>query len=245
MSQAPRRQSIKSAPSNGVNSAAATDSGFFSTVAHFALGAVSQAQKGVNAAGGIVVSHLDAVGLKDKVEAAEHMVKKVAQRGRNEANKAANKARRLANRAFEFDGDESYNVEYDLLLSMSGAIEKSIAAYGNHSPMFSLPAGSTFVYKVRVKKLDINFAIREVREGEAPFVIEPFTRYSADAVIQGTIEPVDRPRTINLFFDNSLAFQGKTVAYWVSFGENVSLTDDQSNAARTKEFTAAEEGPSD
>lgn len=106
------------------------------------------------------------------------------------------------------------------------------------------------VWKARVKKLDITFSVKEVREvrikmhlardnscnvvsylkGMEPFILEPATKCTADMPIQGRIAPVsDRPRSIVLHFDNaySAALQGKIIVYWVAVGENVSLADDQ------------------
>jgi hypothetical protein len=204
-------------------------------------------QKGVSVAGDIVSSTADAVGLKDKVESVENIARKLATRGRNDASKAVNKARRMANRAFEFEDGESFNYEYDLLLSAAGAVENHIKPYGNLSPLFNLPPNHAFVYKVRVKKLDISFTVREIRDGDSPpLVLEGPQRYNSDSSIQGRIAPSDRSRTINLFFDNSHApLHGKTVVYWVNTGENASLNNDQASGARTKEMIAAEEGPSD
>lgn len=234
--------SFKPAPSSNT-STLKENFGFLGKFADIALTAANKAgkiaQNGVTVAGGIV----DAVGLKD----AEKMAQRIAARGRNDAAKAVNKARRLANRAFVFEDEESMNYEYDLLLSNAGAVEKNIAAYGNHSPMFSVPAGSVFVYKVRVKKMDINLSVREIRDGDsAPLILESPVRYNSESQIQGIVPSADYPRTINLYFDNSHSpLQGKTVVYWVSIGENVSLSDDQASGARTKEMIAAEEGPSD
>jgi hypothetical protein len=213
---------------------------FADMAVHSANKAKKVAQTGVAVAGGIV----DAVGLKD----AEKMAQRLAMRGRNDASKAVNKARRLAHRTFVFEDEESMNYEFDLLLSNAGAVEKNIAAYGNYSPMFSVPAGATFVYRAKVKKMDIALAVREVRDGNdsATTVLEPSQRYNSEAQIQGRIAPANYPRTINLFFDNSHSpLQGKTIVYWVAIGENVSLSDENSSGARTKEMIAAEEGPSD
>eukprot|EP01039_Chlorochromonas_danica_P002937 gene2937-3204_t len=209
-------------------------------------------KKGVSVAENVVTTGIDAVGLKDKVEAAENMARKIAAKGKSDANKAVNKARRLANRAFEFeDEDEAQaSYDYDLLLSAAGAIEKKVSGYGQHTVTFALPVGQCMVWKARVKKIDIGFSIREMREDEngntTPLVIEPMQRYSADALIKGELTAADRPRTINLVFDNSHSpLQSKTIAYWVLIGENVSLANDQVGAARTREMIAAEEGPPD
>lgn len=213
----------------------------------FAISAASKtsqiAQKTVEVAGGVVSSTADAVGMKDKFQQANTLVKNAVNKGRNDVNKAANKARRLANRAFDFDEDSSINsYDYDLLLSAVGAIEKYIAVLGGHTVSFPLPAGSALVWKARVKKFDIGFSVRE--QGEFGAVLEAHSRYTPDMPIQGQVTPSDRIRTIVLHFDNSnSALQGKTVVYWVAIGENVSLSDDAVGAARSKEMTAAEEGP--
>ncbi len=68
----------------------------FSKISDIAITAVSNAgkitQKGVSAAGEIVTSTADAVGLRDKVEAAENMARKLATRSRNDTTKALSKA---------------------------------------------------------------------------------------------------------------------------------------------------------
>ena len=98
------------------------------------------------------------------------------------------------------------------------------------------------VWKCRVKSFDITFSVREVKDNDA--IIESPQKYSSEAQIQGKIAPIDRSRNINLLFDNSHAhLQRKTVVFWVAIGEKVSLADDQIGAARSKEVTAAEEGP--
>jgi len=222
----------------------------FAKISDITVNAVSNAgkiaQKGVSAAGEIVTSTADAVGLRDKVEAAENMARKLATRGRNDTTKALNKAKRMASRAFVFE-DETSNYEYDLLLSAAGAVEKHIPVYSSHSPMFTLPAGSAFVYKARVKKHDINFSVREILDNNTPpMFLESPVRYTAENVIQGFISPLDRDRTINLHFDNAYStLQGKYIVFWVAMGQNVALSDDQMVANRSKEVVAAEEGPCD
>ncbi len=205
-------------------------------------------QKGVNLASGVMFSTADAVGLKDKVEAAENTVRKLAARGRNDANKAVNRARRMATRAIDFNEDDHFMqcYDYDLLLSAPGAVEKRIAPLGNHTPTFTLPANNSLVYKIRVKKWDIGFSIREIPNGDGqPIVMEPLVRYGADSVISGIITAVSsESRIINFLMDNSHSpLQGKNIVYWVAIGENVSLQDDQNGGVRSKEMTAAEEGP--
>lgn len=205
-------------------------------------------QKGVHLASGVMFSTADAVGLKDKVEAAENTVRKLAARGRNDANKAVNKARRMATRAIDFNEDDHFLqcYDYDLLLSAPGAVEKRIPPLGNHTPTFTLPANNALVYKIRVKKWDIGFSIREIPNGDGqPITMEPLVRYGADSVISGIITAVtNESRIINFLFDNSHSpLQGKNIVYWVAIGENVSLQDDQNGGVRSKEMTAAEEGP--
>ncbi len=228
--------------------------GMFHKVALFATAAGKFTQKGVNAVGGVISSSVltaaDAVGVKDKVEAAEKMARKVANKGVNDVNKAVNKTRRMANKAINFD-DEDFSAlnsaDYDLLLSAAGAVERHINAFGNYSQTFVVPAGSAFVFKARVKKNDIGFSVREIKENEGiPQIIEPLTVHSHEAQIQGKIPSSERNRNINLFFDNSHSpLIRKTVVFWVAIGEKVSLADDQIGAARSKEVTAAEEGPAE
>eukprot|EP01034_Spumella_vulgaris_P030308 gene30308-37501_t len=189
----------------------------------------------------------DAVGMRDGVEAVDKMARKVTNKGFNDASKAVNKARRMANKAINFDDEDTSldSSDYDLLLSADGAVERHISAFGNHSQTFVVPAGSAFVFKARVKKLDIGFSVREIKDSAGiPVIIEPLSLRSSEANIQGQIPASDRARNINLFFDNSHApLQRKIVVFWVAIGEKVSLADDQIGAARSKEVTAANEGP--
>lgn len=251
-----RRYSVNAMDSQGYSSLQPAQpsavEGMFKKAALLATTAGKFTQRGVNYAGGVISSTVltaaDAVGVKDKVEAAEKMARKVASKGVNDVNKAVNKTRRMANKAINFD-DEDFtalnNADYDLLLSAAGAVEKHIHAFGNYSQTFVVPAGSVFVYKARVKKHDIGFSVREIKENDGtPQIIEPLTVHSAEAQIQGRIPSSDRTRNINLFFDNSHSpLQRKTAVFWVAIGENVSLADDQVGAARSKEVAAAEEGP--
>lgn len=157
-----------------------------------------------------------------------------------------NKARRLANKALDFeDDDESLiNSDYDLLLSVPGATEKNVAMYGTFSQTFAIPAGSAFVWKARLRKHDIGFAVREVRSQDLIVDIEPMQRFRAEAPIQGQLSACPQPRNIMLVFDNSHShIPSKRLVYWVACGENVSLADDALGAARSKEVAAAEEGP--
>lgn len=95
------------------------------------------------------------IGFKDQVDALEKAAakaradfSKVAGKGAADANKKLNKARRLANRALEFDEDEEDSIDYDLLLSTVGATEKNISARAKYTQNFQVPAGSAFVWKV-------------------------------------------------------------------------------------------------
>lgn len=209
-------------------------------------------QRGVTMAGGVMTTGIDAVGLKDKVEAAESMARKLAAKGKSDANKAVNKARRMANRALEMDDEEDLMAshDYDVLLSCAGAVEKKIAGYSSHTVAVTLPAGSRLIWKARVKKFDIGFTVREMREtgsgSSVPIVIEPPQRYNADAWMKGEVPEANRQRTINIVFDNThTALQRKMVVYLIQMGENISLADSQVNVALTKEMNAADRGPPD
>jgi hypothetical protein len=103
------------------------------------------------------------------------------------------------------------------------------------------------VWKARVKKFDVGFAVREQLLGnDAPIDIQAVTNYRSESLIQGQLAPQQHNRVVILVFDNSYSkIQRKQVAYWVSIGENVSLEDDTLGAARSKEVMAAEEGPTD
>ena len=157
------------------------------------------------------------------------------------------KARRLAKKALDFEDEdgELSSADYDLLLSAAGATEKTIAIYKSHTQTFTIPAGSAFVWKARVKKFDIGFAVREqIKENDPLVDIQEYSKHRSESQIEGQLAPTNRARTIILVFDNSYSkIQRKQIVYWVSIGENVSLQDDAVGAARSKEVMAAEEGP--
>jgi hypothetical protein len=130
--------------------------------------------------------------LKSSIEAADNAARRAFKDGGKklaDANKAVNKARRLANRALDFEEEEESltSSDYEVLLSAAGAVEKTINVSSTLTQTFSIPPGSKFCWKVRVKKHDIGFAVREVKEGEPSLDIEPFTRYRFDTSIQGRI----------------------------------------------------------
>lgn len=184
----------------------------------------------------------DAVGLTDTVHAAEKAARKVAARGRVDASKAVNKAKRMASRVLDFEDDDADTADFDLLLSNVGAIEKYIPIHSIHQQTFDLPAGSALVWKARVKRLEIGFSVKELRR-DGDVEIETPRKYGCSTQIQGHITATSYQRTICLTFDNTNSLKVKTIVYWVAIGENVSLYDDAINSARTKEFVAAEEGP--
>lgn len=163
-----------------------------------------------------------------------------------DTNKAVLKARRLANKTLDLEEeiDNNYDTsDFDLLLSADGASTAIIAIYSSFQQAYTIPAGAIFVYKARVKKWDIGFGIKEKR-GNTEVDIEPIIRYESNSLIKGMIAPMDHPRNVILFFDNSYSqINRKRVAYWVAIGPNVSLSDDSVGAARDLEVTAAEEGP--
>jgi len=195
-------------------------------------------------------TYYSSIGFKDQVDALEKAAakaradfSKVAGKGAADANKKLNKARRLANRALDFDDDEDNSVDYDLLLEAVGTTEKVISIRAKHSQNYHVPAGSLFVWKARVKKNDIGFSIFEVNDGEN-IEIQENRKYSSDVTIQGQLPATSNDRVISLVFDNSYSnLAVKRVAYWIACGENVSLADDAIGAARSIEVAAAEEGP--
>ena len=158
-----------------------------------------------------------------------------------------NKAMRLVNKALDFEEvDESLDSsDYELLLSAAGATEKTLNIRGTYTQTFAIPSGSAFVWKARVKKNDIGFAVKEVKDQQPPVDIEPLNRYTSNTLIQGQIAASSQARNISLIFDNTHSFEIRRVVYWVACGENVTLADDAVGAARSKEVKAAEEGPSE
>ena len=191
------------------------------------------------------------------VKAADKAARRVINDGGRklaDANKAMNKARRMAKKKIvdvleiDEDGDDILaSSDYELLLSAAGAVEKTINISSSWSQSFTVPAGSAFVWKARVKRYDIGFIVREIRNAANPsesLDIETLTRYRSDAPIQGHLPAVGYARNITLVFDNIHShLQTKKVVYWVACGENVSLADDAVGAARSLEVSAAEEGP--
>ena len=176
-----------------------------------------------------------------------------------DGNRAFNRASKLAKKALDFEDDDDAldSSDYDLLLSASGASEIQVGLQRVHTQTFSVPPGHTVVYKCRIKKGDIGFAIREIRGGDRPpSDIKPMTRIRSDAQVQGEIKATNRARTIALVFDNKkldapvvgvkdlgLLLKAKTVVFWVSSGEHVSLRDETQGLARDKEVEAANLGP--
>ena len=163
-----------------------------------------------------------------------------------DANKAVHKARRLAKKALDFEDEdgELSSADYDLLLSAAGATEKTIAIYKSHTQTFTIPAGSAFVWKARVKKFDIGFAVREqIKENDPLVDIQEYSKHRSESQIEGQLAPTNRARTIILVFDNSYSkIQRKQIVYWVSIGENVSLQDDAVGAAQIGHRGAAADG---
>jgi hypothetical protein len=98
-----------------------------------------------------------------------------------------NKARRLANRALDFEEEDDSLVssDYELLLSAAGATEKTININSSYTQSFVVPAGSAFAWKARVKKYDIGFAVKEIRENDVAVDIEMMAKYRSDSPIQG------------------------------------------------------------
>lgn len=141
------------------------------------------------------------------------------------------------------------------MLSAAGATEADIGLQRIHTQTFSVPPGHTVVYKCRIKKGDIGFAIREIRIDKPSVDIKPLIRIRSDAQVQGEIKATTRARNIALVFDNKglapakaakdigLLLKSKTVCFWVSTGEHVSLKDESVGLARDKEIEAANLGP--
>lgn len=173
-----------------------------------------------------------------------------------DGNRVFSKASKLAKSALDFEDDDAVDsADYDLLLSAAGASETHIGLQRVHTQTFSVPPGHTVVYKCRIKKGEIGFAIREIRQDRAPTDIKPMARIRSDATVQGEIKATTRQRNIALIFDNkkldapmgakdlSLLLKAKTVCFWVSCGELVSLKDESVGLARDKEVEAANHGP--
>lgn len=144
---------------------------------------------------------------------------------------------------FEEDNDAMNSADYDLLMSAAGATEKFVNQGSSFSQTISVPAGSAFVWKARVKKGDIGFAIRETTDGPHKD-IEVMSRYGSESQIQGQLPAGHAARNITMVFDNSHShFEGKHIVCWAACGVNVSLTDERVGKERWLEQKAAEEGP--
>jgi len=194
-----------------------------------------------------VLAGAEAIGLKDQLESVEKAVGRVGKDAKGARNRAVNQARRFANRALDFneDDDSLDSSDYDLLLSAAGASEKVVGIHHVFTQSFQVPVGAAFVWKARVKKYDIGFCIKEIRDGKEDIEIESMQRVRSDALTSGQLAPGNYSRSFTIVFDNSTSLQPKRVALWVAIGENVSLADDSVGAARSKEVKAAEEGPRD
>lgn len=182
----------------------------------------------------------DVLGLKDGVEVAH----KFAER----SGTAVNKAKRMTARALDFEDDDDSidTLDFEILLSAAGATQKTLIPLSSHSQIYRVPAGSSMVWKARVKKFDIGFSVKENVDNENSKEMESLQKFKSDTQIQGQLGPEDRNRSILLTFDNSYTIhQRKEIAFWISIGEKVSLSDDLFGAARSKEIIAAEEGPSE
>jgi hypothetical protein len=203
--------------------------------------------------GDAVLKTADQFGVKSHVEAAAELARKAAKDGRRnltDANKNFSKVNRLAKKIIEFDDEDDSltSNDYHLLMSVPGAVEKTIGIIGVSTQTFVIPAGSVFVFKARVRFYDIAFALRERKEDGRIEDIIPLARYKAEerTPMQGQLPAADHERTILLVFDNSYSqFQAKRVVFWVACGEKVSLADDVKGAAMSMEVQAAEEGPSE
>jgi hypothetical protein len=230
-------------------SGSSSKNSFLSTFQALASTAGAAATKLTQQGSALASQAADQLGLKDNFQATEKAAMKFAQKGGVDARKAANKLRRLASRALDFeDDDESIDtLDFDMLLSSAGAIQKTIAMRGIHSQTYELPAGSGMVWKARVKKLDIGFIVRELHDGsELSRDTEAIPKYKSDQPIQGELTPASRNRKITITFDNTHTLhQRKIVAYWVEIGEKVSLADTANSSGRSKESIAAEVGPSE
>lgn len=197
----------------------------------------------------IFLNTAETLGIKDGLDFMNEAVRKIDSTAKKTQHKAMMKAKRLAKKSLDFDEDEGDfdSSDYDLLLSAAGAKEINIAASQFQRRKFVIPPGNTFVWKARVRQHNIGFAI-VLLKGKGPDVkevdIKPLSRYGSVSLIQGSLPPVDKQRTIALVFDNSHShIQGKRVGFWTTIGLNVSLSDDSIGAARSKEVSAAEQGP--
>jgi len=221
------------------------------TISTVVMAAAKFTKKGAKMAGKTTVSIADAVGMKDTFEAAGkatyQATRKLAEKGRIDAQKQLNKAKRLATKALDFEEEEDSGdtADFDLLLSAAGAVKRSIPIHGHFSQIFAVPAGQKLVWKARVKRQDIGFMVKEIKDNEGMVDIEPLQKYSHRSQIQGQIEVSTVSRNITLTFDNSHSLQSKNVCYWVAIGENVSLSDDALGENRTRETAAADNGPSE
>ena len=206
---------------------------------------------------------VEKLGLKEKLTMASRAAGKVALNTKDGAfkvlgdgNRAFSKASKLAKNALDFEEDDTLDSsDYDLLLSAAGASEAHIGLQRVHTQTFFVPPGHTVVYKCRIKKGEVGFAIREIRVDRPPTDIKALTRIRSDAQVQGEIKATTRPRNIALVFDNKkfdapmgakdlgLLLKAKTVCFWVSCGEQVSLRDESVGLARGKEIEAANLGP--
>lgn len=121
------------------------------------------------------------------------------------------------------------NSEYDLLLGAPGVVDKAVGARSIFSQVYLVPAGSVMVWKARVQRGEIDFAIREIREVQTLMTevdVESKVRYHSYDYICGQIKAANHPRKLNMIFDNSISMSNsKNIAFWVSIGKYLGNND--------------------
>ena len=160
-------------------------------------------------------------------------------------DRAAGKVRWFTKQYFEedFESDGFDSREYDSLLTAVGTHELAIAVRSIHIQKVDIPAGSAIVWKVRVKKYDIGFGVKEII-GNKEIEIQPVVQHNEKVVMKGHLGASEKSRNIAFVFDNSSSqLHRKSIAYWISVGPDVTHLEEEVESARTKEFAAAEEGP--
>jgi len=121
--------------------------------------------------------------------------------------------------------------EYLAMLKEPSTVEIDIAARSVCRAPFLIPKGNAVIWAVRIKLLDLGFAVRLRRQGLGGAVeddIVPMKRYNAGEVITGGRAAVDYARHVVFVFDNTYStLRAKKCAHRVQVGPHL-ISEDES-----------------
>lgn len=120
--------------------------------------------------------------------------------------------------------------EYLTMLHESSTVEIDVPARSTCRAPFLVPKGSAIIWTVRVRLLDLGFAVRLRRQGLGGAVeddIVPMQRILAGETVTGGRAAVDYPRHIVFVFDNAYSkLRAKKCAHRVQVGPHVTCEDE-------------------